>query len=50
MKDRYKHLCDLQAISSDITLEQSIELTELIKSGNCIETAIFLLEIIIRKN
>ncbi|MCP4394594.1 MAG: hypothetical protein GY804_10055 [Alphaproteobacteria bacterium] len=49
MKDRYKYLCELQA-ESDITLDQSIRLTELIKSGDCIETAIFLIEIINRKN
>ena len=46
--NKYKWLCELQSECDLLSLDQSIHLTELIKLGDSIDVATFLLTIMIK--
>lgn len=48
MSDKYKYLCNLQGKCDLLSPKDSIELTELIKKGQCVEIAIHVMELLVK--
>ena len=50
LRARYNHLCNLQGRCDLLSPKDSIELTKLIKTGQCVEIAIHLMELLVKAN